>query len=246
MDLPDYPLFYLKKIQLGGESQYALFAKETYRRKHASDFMQVQNIFTKLSQNTKTSIMSKRNMELMLHPGTELFPFKTNHITNTQRQTFPLTMMNEPREDETANVNLIVQDFLTEEIDFSRENAKFHNIEKDTDKGPVILWRGLAAYTCCDVKKHEELTWYYGKHYAPIRKKKKYTAGKDCDVHIPDDSKGVLKPKHDMLNLKRGVPAKWVFPIYTRVRSEREDEFIKKRKRQKRRRSCSDSGSESD
>ena len=141
MDLPDYPLFYLKKIQLGGESQYALFAKRDIPKKTCIGFYAGAKYIHKTLAKHKNFDHVETEYGIDVAPRHRIVPFQNeDHITNTQRQTFPLTMMNEPREDETANVNLIVQDFLTEEIDFSRENAKFHNIEKDTDNIWNSVW----------------------------------------------------------------------------------------------------------
>lgn len=231
MDLPAYPLFYIKKIQLGAHREHALFAKRDIPKGACIGFYSGTEYVhkTSLSKNEKDKLESEETeYGIDVAPRHRIIPFKNEkYITALERQSHPLAMMNEPRKGDSANVTMIVQDFLPSEIDMRNNQRNFEH---------ALFLRGLAAFACSNISKHDELTWWYGTHYAPVRKRKGYDCGKECmkkcdSLRIRDNSIGVRLPKHDMLHLKKGIPAMWVFPIYTHARSEREDEFKKKKRK---------------
>ena len=99
-----------------------------------------------------------------------IYPFADERaITVFDRNRRPLANMNEPLEHTHANCCMIVQDFLPHEVldvPHTEDSARF--------------FRGLVCFTCEDVKKEQELTWHYGRHYASHREQEGYKAGKPC------------------------------------------------------------------
>ena len=95
-----------------------------------------------------------------------------------------LANMNEPREGSHSNVMPVLQDFTADEVQ---------------DGSPGMYYRGVVFFTCCDVQKGDELTWYYGRHYQQTRDRKGYVAGLPCaavlakEHFLPDKSLGVVR-----------------------------------------------------
>ena len=164
------------------------------------------------------SLVQKTSLYAAQVDRTFIYPFPDEDtITREQREARPFANMNEPVKGSHANCCMIVQDFdETEVVDGDCEEARFY--------------RGLACYTCADVKAGDELTWYYGKSYDAARGKQGYEAGNNCkrllnkQVFIPSRSQGVLRiiPK---------VSKCCVFPVTGRYKSERFAFASKKRKR---------------
>lgn len=150
--------------------------------------------------------------------STHIYPFPDEErITALQRTQRPLANMNEPAKGSYANCCMLVQDFSTQEVVHSSPDVRFY--------------RGLACFTCTDIKANEELTWHYGASYQSHRDEQDYEVGYNCKlltqkkVFIPDHSQGVLSvmPK---------ISLDCVFPVQGLRKSERFP-LEKKRKRKK-------------
>jgi hypothetical protein len=96
------------------------------------------------------------------------------------------------RENTEANCCMILQDFSHEEIEFPTD----FNLQTVAN---ARFFRGLACFTCAQVKNVDELTWYYGVSYEPHRSSIGYKVGQPCRLlventaFIPDNSQGVLQ-----------------------------------------------------
>lgn len=119
-----------------------------------------------------------------------IYPFKDeSNISIDERKNRPLANMNEPSVGTYANCCFVPQDFKHDEIE-GVQNIPGHKAAR--------FFRGLACFTCENVKKNEELTWHYGNAYAPNRKEQGYEVGKPCLLllekqhFIEDDSRSVL------------------------------------------------------
>lgn len=154
--------------------------------------------------------------------NTYIYPFPNEeNITSEQRKAKPLANMNEPQKNTNANCCMIVQDFALNEV----QQIPDHIVAKNPR-----FFRGLACFTCTDVKIGEELTWYYGKMYEQNRSEQGYEAGIECElllnktVFIPENSKGILKvmPK---------IAFQCVVPVFGNYKSERFALPKKKRKK---------------
>ena len=145
--------------------------------------------------------------------------FLGHNITDEQRKNRPFANMNEPLAGENANCCMIVQDFKHDEID---------GLVEGDDK--ALFFRGLACFTCADVKTGDDLTWYYGKAYEENRQQQGYDAGKPCELltqrvaFIPSNSTGVL-------SFMPRVSRDCVIPMYRQHKSDRFK--LKKRRRKK-------------
>ena len=157
-----------------------------------------------------------------------IYPFSNESaISLSERERHPFASMNEPQTGTHANCCMIIQDFDCNEVTQVDPNARFY--------------RGLACFTCTDVKESDELTWHYGKAYEENRKLQGYSAGWPCEkllrklVFIPSNSASVLTymPK---------VSIDCVFPVYGTHKSER---FKKERKKKRKRDSDDDSDTSS-
>jgi hypothetical protein len=114
-----------------------------------------------------------------------IYPFDDeDNITHSERLEHPLASMNEPKEDEEANCCFFVQDFHPHEVVHMEQTLEH-------------IFRGVACFTCRDIRQGEELTWYYGKQYESIRREKGYKAGKPCsnleELRMTIDSSSILR-----------------------------------------------------
>ena len=166
------------------------------------------------STNLRESLYSAQLNNIFIYP----FPDEHN-ITDEQRKNRPFANMNEPLAGENANCCMIVQDFKHDEID---------GLVEGDDK--ALFFRGLACFTCADVKTGDDLTWYYGKAYEENRQQQGYDAGKPCELltqrvaFIPSNSTGVL-------SFMPRVSRDCVIPMYRQHKSDRFK--LKKRRRKK-------------
>lgn len=162
-----------------------------------------------------------------------IYPFPDeDNISEEQRSQRPFANMNEPNIHEFANCCMIVQDFAHTEI----ENVSYiPNFEA------ARFFRGLACFSCAEIKSGESLTWHYGPSYESHRQQQHYVAGRQCkkiidkEVFIPSNSQGVLQ-------VISKVPHKCVIPVFALRRSER---FKFERKKRKRSESSDDSDTNS-
>lgn len=74
----------------------------------------------------------------------------------------PAAIANEPAERSTANMEMKVKD-----VEMAEDGKVF---------------RILALYTCSLVYEGQELTWYYGQSYAPVRTQENYVEGNGCSA----------------------------------------------------------------
>ena len=139
--------------------------------------------------------------------STTIEPFgDADRISYKSRCRHVLANMNEPREGTHANAILVLQDFWHHEVEGGQ---------------PGVCYRGVAAFTCCDVQKHEELTWHYGPGYEPTRRSKGYTAGLPCaavlgdEEFLPDESQGAVRAYAER---QQKIPLACVFPLERRQR----------------------------
>ena len=166
------------------------------------------------STDTRESLYSAQVNHIFIYP----FPDEDN-ITEEQRKHRPFANMNEPVYGEYANCCMIVQDFKHDEIDGLVEGDE-----------KALFFRGLACFTCADVKEGDALTWYYGKTYEPNRQQQGYKSGQPCELltegaaFIPPNSSGVL-------SLTPRVSRACVIPIYRQHKSERFRVVKRKKKR---------------
>ena len=229
-------IYYSKRIRLGTQLEWALFAKRVIPKNTCIGF------YTGRYIKNKDFLKLDTLYGVSINPNTLILPFENElNVSYEDRLTHPLALMNEPRENQKANVMLVIQDFKPSEI------TGLQNTPEQTKK--PIFFRGLAAFVCRDINTHEELTWHYGNSYEKVRKEKKYKAGSECTTVIANNSKDVLHPETEknLLSLDGKVPYTYVFPVYNKVRSEREDEFFDRKKgKRKRKKDDSDNDSDSD
>ena len=154
-----------------------------------------------------------------------IYPFPNEqNISVQQRHARPFANMNEPAVHSYANCCMIVQDFLPSEVVGVEGDAKF--------------FRGLACFTCEDVRAEDHLTWHYGRSYEAHRQSQGYEAGQPCkalveeEVFVPSNSEGVLR-------YVAQVSRECVFPVFGTRKSER----IPQKKRRRRESSDDDSSS---
>jgi hypothetical protein len=150
-----------------------------------------------------------------LHMGKSqpcIIPFEDErNISFKDRENHPLSCMNEPLKGEPANCHMVIQDFSHSEVGGS---------EHVLNGGSARFFRGLACITCENVRKGDDLTWYYGKSYEPIRVNEGYSAGTECtkvleaEVFVADNSKTVL-------SAIASVPNDVVFPVHSSLKSSR-------------------------
>ena len=160
----------------------------------------------------KSSIYSAQVDDILIYP----FENEQN-ITEEERNLRPFANMNEPKVNRFANCCMIPQDFLHNEV----SNVPAHEMH-------AHFFRGLACFTCDNITKGEELTWYYGKSYESHRQHQGYMAGKACkaiiekEIFIPSNSQGVLQ-------ILSKVSRDCVFPVFKLRKTER----ISTKKRQR-------------
>ena len=132
---------------------------------------------------------------------THIYPFANEaNITSQERKNRPLANMNEPNLGDNANCCFLVQDFKHDEVE---------GIENIVNYDTARFFRGLACFTCDNVKVGEQLTWYYGKAYEENRRQQGYKAGEEClslleeKEFIAENSQAVLAvmPKVPYLSL---------------------------------------------
>lgn len=154
--------------------------------------------------------------------NTNVYPFANeSNITLKERNIRPFANMNEPKVDDAANCCMIYQDFKHDEVDgvnniLNSESARF--------------FRGLACFACRDIKKDEELTWYYGRSYEANRQKQGYEVGRQCDA-IVDDLHFVASNSQAVLTVMPKVTYKCLIPVFGLQKSGR---FPVQKKRKKR------------
>lgn len=152
---------------------------------------------------------------------THIYPFEDeSNISEAERRSKPFANMNEPNESEHANCCFVVQDFKHDEV---------QDIQNIPNHERALYFRGLACFSCIDIKKDDELTWYYGDSYEPNRIRQGYKAGKPCTLllqkqaFIEKDSLGVLSvlPK---------IPSTYLIAV---IKSRKSLRFPHKKKRKK-------------
>ena len=143
-----------------------------------------------------------------------IYPFVNEEaITFRERESRPLANMNEPSAGNRANCCMLIQDFRHNEIEFASES------EADELK-KARFFRGLACFTCADVKSGEELTWYYGSSYESIRRVQGYKAGTPCQKLIENEA-FILENSETVLRVMPRVQYACVIPIYGANKSSR-------------------------
>lgn len=181
------------------------------------------------SQNVRTSLYAAQLNHVHIYP----FP-NEDEITLSQRESRPFANMNEPRENTEANCCMILQDFSHDEVEFPTD------FDPETVRN-ARFFRGLACFTCANVRNGDELTWHYGASYEQHRSSVGYKVGHPCRLlventaFLPDNSQGVLQVMHR-------VQFACVIPIYGLSKSPRFP-LPKKRKRKNSSESTSSSGS---
>ena len=154
-----------------------------------------------------------------------IYPFKNeSNITEEERKSKPFANMNEPNAGDYANCCFVNQDFDHREVE-GVENIPNYDIAR--------FFRGLACFTCDDVKRGQELTWHYGKLYQANREEQQYEAGKPCvlllhhEEFIPGNSQGVLsimsKVPHTCLVAVTGLKKSNRFPLPRKKRRKKRD-----------------------
>ena len=123
-----------------------------------------------------------------------IYPFANEaNITYSERENRPFANMNEPNFGHHANCCFIIQDFRHDEVE-GIENIFKYNAAR--------FFRGLACFTCDNVKVGEQLTWYYGKAYEENRSQQGYREGEQClsllegKEFIAENSQAVLAVMH--------------------------------------------------
>ena len=167
-----------------------------------------------------------------------IYPFVNEEaITFRERELRPLANMNEPSAGNDANCCMLVQDFSHNEIEFESE-------EQAQELQKARFFRGLACFTCANVKSGEELTWYYGSSYEPNRELEGYKAGSPCQKLMKKEA-FILDNSESVLRVMSRIQYACVIPIYGTNKSLR---FVppKKRKRKESESDVTSSSSGSD
>ena len=153
---------------------------------------------------------------LDMGPGAPcIVPFADEQrITPFERDRHVLASMNEPVQGEHANCDMVPQDYSHAEID---------NVQAIANHETARFFRGIACFTCVDVRRGDQLTWYYGDSYQPHRDHIGYVAGMRCR-----DLDGLVHSRSILDSLQR-VPHYCVAAIVGR--SVKSDRFKVKRKR---------------
>lgn len=210
------PPYEARQVSFGDTDEWGLFAKRDIQ---ANEFI---GFFTGDYVRSTDHIDDETSYALDCAPNMRIVPFADEDaITPEDRRRHPLALLNEPREDDVANVCLVVQDFRRSEVAIDTE---YLNGSK------VKFYRGIAAFACSKVPQNTELTWHYGPSYEPVRRRKNYVAGKACHAQIPDESRGVL----DAVPQDK-IPRDWVFPVFKRVNTQRATLFPKVTNKSRRR-----------
>lgn len=131
-------------------------------------------------------------------------PFQDEtHITSRERDMHLLASMNEPREGESANCHMIVQDFT---------HAEVENVSSIVHSESARFFRGVACFACETIPAGAELTWNYGKAYEPIREREGYVAGNVCKAILAGE-RFINSNSQTVLDALTRVPPYCVYPV---------------------------------
>ena len=156
-----------------------------------------------------------------------LVPFRdVSKITHQQRRNHPIACMNEPKKGERATATIVCQDFLVKEVEACPQGSGGGHQPGCRAK----YMRGWAMFTCVAVGKDEELTWYYGDAYGPVRQRKGYEAGEECRSVLEGESLGAQNASALLASeivvrayATKGlrVPRSCLYPIASSVRRQK-------------------------
>lgn len=146
-----------------------------------------------------------------------IYPFAAEDIiTHSERLVHPLANMNEPEPGTTANCFAMVQDLKLDELQ--------GDLTSLGELRTIRFVRGVAFFTCRSIREGEELTWHYGPLYEPHRN---YEVGHMCDVNM---SKTLLRALASSA-VATGVVASVVYPVRGVLKSDRFDQFPKRKRK---------------
>lgn len=163
-----------------------------------------------------------------------IYPFSNEaNITLQERENRPLANMNEPNVGEHANCCFVVQDFKHDEVE-GVENIYKYDIAR--------FFRGLACFTCDNVKVGDQLTWYYGKSYEGNRIEQGYIAGEEC-LSLLQKKEFIAENSQAVLAAMPKVPYTCLIAVTGLRKSSR---FLVPQKKRKRKKDVSDDDDDDD